>query len=118
MTFRNNGNNTLRKLIVLPSGHVSHSIVDFTSPWFHLDSKIDKLHRYGKDEPFSPIPIQGEVLHHATPEQQPTILTTTTQLKPNEQAATSRPISTRFSVPDDGRRMAAHRDGAGADSSA
>lgn len=42
-----------QKMNVLSSGHVSHSIVDFETPWRRPDPESDKLYRYAPKEKFS-----------------------------------------------------------------
>ena len=45
-------NSQSQDLEVLPSGHIAHSIVDFTKAWEHPDHEIDKHFRYARGETF------------------------------------------------------------------
>ena len=49
------GNKQTQDLEVLPSGHIAHSIVDFTTEWKHPDSKVDKQFRYAEGQTFAPM---------------------------------------------------------------
>ena len=53
------GNSQSQDLETLPSGHVAHSIVDFTKAWTHPNGELDKQFRYAKGEEFTPLSLRA-----------------------------------------------------------
>ncbi len=52
------GNKQSQELETLPSGHIAHTIVDFTKAWTHPDRELDKQFRYAKGEEFTPMSLR------------------------------------------------------------
>ena len=100
------GNKQSQELETLPSGHIAHSIVDFTKAWTHPDAETDKRFRYKKGEEFSPLSLRAN--GNSTPQTFVTDTPARLETRVVNEHSHARSLSPAASS-DQHERMASHR---------